>query len=88
MNHWWDNGLNAIAFSRGDRGFVAINREGASISQTVATGLAPGTYCDRISGGRTGAACSGTSLVIAPDGTTSLTLAAWMAIAVDVTTKL
>ena len=27
VNHWWDNGANAIAFSRGDKGFVAINDE-------------------------------------------------------------
>ena len=27
VNHWWDDGDNAIAFSRGDKGFVAINNE-------------------------------------------------------------
>ena len=27
VNHWWDNGANAIAFSRGEKGFVAINGE-------------------------------------------------------------
>ena len=27
LSRWWDNGANAIAFSRGDKGFVAISRE-------------------------------------------------------------
>ena len=27
VRHWWDNGNNQIAFSRGELGFVAINRE-------------------------------------------------------------
>ena len=36
ISHWWDNGANAIAFSRGDKGFVAINNETAAV--TVASG--------------------------------------------------
>ena len=51
INHWWDNGANAIAFARGDKGFVAINAELSPLSSTVATGLPPGTYCDLITGG-------------------------------------
>jgi alpha-amylase len=88
VNHWWDNGANAIAFSRGNKGFVAINRETTAISQSIATGLPAGTYCDRISGGRSGAACAGTSLVVAADGTLTLSLPARMAVAVDQTTRL
>jgi alpha-amylase len=52
--HWWDNGANAIAFSRGDRGFVAINNETVSVTATVTTALASGTYCDRLTGGLAG----------------------------------
>lgn len=44
VNNWWDNGNNQIAFSRGNRGFVAINREGGSLSRTFNTGLADGHY--------------------------------------------
>jgi alpha-amylase len=87
-NHWWDNGANAIAFSRGDRGFVAINGETSTLTQTVATGLPAGTYCDRISGGRSGTTCVGTPLVVGVDGTIALTLPARMAVAIDQTTKL
>lgn len=44
VNGWWDNGNNQIAFSRGDRGFVALNREGGTLSRTFSTGLADGSY--------------------------------------------
>ncbi len=44
VNGWWDNGNNQIAFSRGNRGFVAINREGGELSRTFGTGLADGNY--------------------------------------------
>ena len=88
ITHWWDNGNNAIAFSRGDKGFVAINRESTALIQTITTGLAAGTYCDRLTGGKDGAACAGTSLVVDGMGAVQVNLASNTAIAVDVTTKL
>jgi alpha-amylase len=88
INHWWDNGANAIAFSRGDKGFVAINRESAAISGTFSTGLVPGTYCDVITGGRSGTACVGTSMTVDVSGNVQLTLASNSAIAIDTATKL
>ena len=54
VNHWWDNGANAIAFTRGDKGFVAINGEASAVAAIVTTGLPPGTYCDLITGGLVG----------------------------------
>ena len=88
VNHWWDDGANAIAFSRGALGFVAINNGNSALSRTIATDLPAGTYCDRIGGGKSGSACVGTSIVVAADGSVALTLAARSAIAVDATTKL
>ena len=88
INHWWDNGANAIAFSRGALGFVAISRESAAVSATVATGLRPGTYCDLLTGGRAGAACAGTSVVVDSLGAIQLHLAANSAIAIDTATIL
>ena len=49
VKNWWDNDNNAIAFSRGDRGFIAINNEGYSITQEFTVGLPDGDYCDVIS---------------------------------------
>jgi alpha-amylase len=87
VTNWWDNGANAIAFSRGDKGFVAINRESTPVTATVPTSLPPGTYCDLLTGGTSGATCAGASIVVAPSGTISFTLTANMAVAVDVTSR-
>lgn len=44
VNQWWDNGNNQIAFSRGAKGFVAINREGNDLTRAFSTGLPDGDY--------------------------------------------
>jgi len=41
--------LQAVAFGRGDRGFVVINNEDFALSEWLQTGLAAGQYCDVIS---------------------------------------
>ncbi len=78
INHWWDNGANAIAFSRGDKGFVAINNETTALDTTIVTGLAAGTYLDLI---------AGTSVQIDSGKAVHLTLAARSAIAIDTATR-
>jgi alpha-amylase len=88
VTHWWDDGANAIAFSRGDRGFVAINRGSAAVAAAVTTGLAAGTYCDRLTGGRRGSACAGRSVTVGAAGAVTLALPANAALAVDVSTRL
>jgi alpha-amylase len=88
VNHWWDNGANAIAFSRGAKGFVAISREAAPVSAAVATGLPPGTYCDVITGGLSGTACAGTSVVVDSTGTIQLRLGSNAAIAIDAANRM
>jgi alpha-amylase len=77
VNNWWDDGANAIAFSRGTQGFVAINGGNATVTATVTTGMAPGTYLDRI---------AGSSIVIDSAGAVHLALGAKTAIAIDTTT--
>jgi alpha-amylase len=88
VNHWWDDGADAIAFSRGDRGFVAINRESARLSAGIATGMPPGTYCDVLTGGRNGATCAGTSVAVDSTGTVQLSLDPMTAIAIHAGTRL
>jgi alpha-amylase len=46
VTNWWDNGGDAIAFGRGDKGFVAINHESGPVSRTYQTSLPAGSYCD------------------------------------------
>lgn len=88
ITHWWDNGTNAIAFSRGERGFVALNRESAALDATVMTGLAPGTYCDRLTGGLILGTCAGVALVVEADGSVDLLLEPGSAVAIDVETAI
>lgn len=86
--HWWDDGADAIAFSRGSVGFVAINGNASQLQQLLQTGLSPGTYCDRLTGGRVGGACAGTALTVDQAGTAQVNLAPRTAVAVDTATKL
>lgn len=88
ITNWWDNGNNAIAFSRGDRGFVAINRESTALTTTVATSLTPGNYCDLLTGGRSGSACVGTTVVVSNTNMVQVNLAANTAVAIHSGTKL
>ncbi len=88
VNDWWDNGANAIAFSRGDRGFVALNLEDTTLAVDVASPLAPGTYCDVLTGGRVGGACSGRSVVVGAEGRVRLELEAGTAVALHVDARL
>jgi alpha-amylase len=87
ITHWWDNGANAIAFSRGDQGFVAINREATRLQTSVTTGLAAGTYCDRLTGGLSAGSCAGTAVGVDAGGGVQLDIAPLSAIAIDVTTR-
>ena len=87
VTDWWDNGANAIAFSRGDRGFVAINLESATVTVDVASPLAPGTYCDVLSGGLDAGACVGRSVVVDATGRVQLDLEASTAVAIHVHTR-
>jgi alpha-amylase len=89
---FWDNGASQIAFARGDRGFVAINMDATTLSETLVTGLAEGRYCDVLSGDfdsdQTGSSCTGTSITVNAAGLASLTLAAGSALALHVNAKL
>ena len=88
LSRWWDNGGNAIAFSRGDKGFVAISREAAAVSVATPTGLAAGTYCDLLTGGRVGGACAGTSVTVGAGGTVQFSLPSNTAVAIHTGTRL
>ncbi|HWK88599.1 MAG TPA: alpha-amylase family protein [Longimicrobium sp.] len=88
VNGTWDNGANAVAFSRGDQGFVAISRESTALAVAVATPLPPGTYCDVLTGGRAGVACVGTPVTVAANGMAQVSLPANTAIAIHAGTRL
>lgn len=69
VSNWWDNGDNQIAFSRGNRGFIAFNGQfGVNLSQNLQTGLPAGVYCDIATGNKVGSLCSGTAVTVGADG--------------------
>jgi alpha-amylase len=91
VNHWWDNGNNQIAFSRGDKGFVAINREAAPLTRQFQTGLAAGRYCDVMSGDFTAGnpgTCTGNTITVDTAGYANLTVPAFGYAAAHVGAKL
>jgi alpha-amylase len=88
VNHWWDDGANAIAFSRGAKGFVALSRESVALDTTIATGLGQGTYCDVLTGGVSGATCAGTTVVVDTAGKVRLHLEPNTGVAIDAATRL
>lgn len=89
VNNWWTNGNNQIAFSRGDKGFVAINREGAALSRTFTTGMAAGTYCNVIVGNlnAAGTGCTGATVVVNTAGQATITVPSMSAVAIHVGAK-
>ncbi|MFC4032446.1 carbohydrate-binding module family 20 domain-containing protein [Streptomyces polygonati] len=75
--NWWDNGNNAIAFSRGAKAWVAINNSGGAVTQTFSTGLRAGTYCDVIHGDTTASgSCTGPAVTVNAAGSASVTVPA------------
>lgn len=74
VNNWWDNGNNQIAFSRGNRGFVAFNLESFGLDQWLTTGLPAGVYCDVISGARVGSTCTGRAFTVFADSRAHFTI--------------
>ena len=70
-----------IAFSRGNRGWVAFNNGTADKQITVRTGLRRGTYCDAVSGGRSG--CAGTEITVDSSGRATVTVPSLGALTID-----
>jgi alpha-amylase len=84
----WDNGANQIAFGRGNRAFVAINREGAALHRAFQTGLPAGSYCDVLAGDFMNGACSGPKIAVDGAGMATMDLAANTASAIHVEAQL
>ncbi|GAA5214199.1 starch-binding protein [Corallincola platygyrae] len=86
VSNWWDNGNNRIAFGRSGNGFVVINREDGVLSQSFATGMAAGTYCDVVNSDYDTAngSCDGTEIVVDSAGNATFTVAAYSSAAIHV----
>ena len=85
VTNWWSNGGDQIAFSRGSRGYVAINHETSSLTRTFQTSLPAGTYCDVQHGDPTAnGGCTGTTYAVDSTGRFTATIAAGEAVALHV----
>lgn len=80
---WWSEGA-AVAFGRGDRGFVVVNGGRDDLEGTWATSLEPGDYCDVQTGALSGGACEGAVVTVAGDGGLSATVPAGGILAIHV----
>ena len=75
VTSWWDNGKNQIAFSRGSKGFIAVNLDTEDLKSVIATDLKQGIYCDVITGVKmSDNRCSGKTLEVSDDGKISVNL--------------
>jgi alpha-amylase len=88
VTDWWDNGADQIAFGRGDRGFVAINHEADALTRSFHTSLAPGRYCDIISGEKIDNACTVAIVTVDAEGNAMITVPAAGAVAIHANAKL
>jgi alpha-amylase len=84
VRNWRDDGQNLISFSRGSRGWVALNNDPAAHTRTFATGLPAGTYCDVIHGKVSGGACTGPVVTVSSGGRATVTVGAKDAVAFTV----
>ena len=78
-----DGRTNLIAFSRGAKGWLAINNSVASSTRTFQTGIAPGTYCDIINGSYRRGACTGPKVVVRSNGAATVMVAGKDSVAFD-----
>ncbi|WP_247698450.1 alpha-amylase family protein [Streptomyces sp. RK75] len=79
LTNWWSEG-QALAFGRGDKGFVALNNGDGGVSRTFRTSLPAGTYCN-VAAAQGGCA---QKVEVAADGSAQLTVPAHGAVALHV----
>lgn len=71
VNGWWDNGLKQVAFSRGEKAFIAINGHAKRhFDWEIQTCLQAGTYCDVITGAALDGKCTAGKVVVDEKGYT------------------
>ncbi|XP_046578603.1 alpha-amylase-like [Haliotis rubra] len=72
LSNWWAGSDYQIAFSRGNKAFIAFNLEGYDLSKSLNTGLPSGRYCDVISGNLENGSCTGKTINVDGSGHASI----------------
>ncbi|KAG9091378.1 hypothetical protein FS749_016590, partial [Ceratobasidium sp. UAMH 11750] len=80
INNWVQGSNNQIAFGRGTSGFVVINNADSAWKKTFKTSLTSATYCDVLTGKKSGSSCTGGKVTIA-NGSFTVTVPARSAVA-------
>ncbi|KAF8747323.1 Alpha-amylase, partial [Rhizoctonia solani] len=80
LNNWVQESNQQIGFGRGSTGFVAINNEDREWARTFQTSLPSGSYCDVVSGRKSGGDCTGGKVTIS-NGSFTVTVPARTALA-------
>ena len=75
LTNWYDDGSNLVAYGRGDKGFIALNNTGNTVTRQFTTSLPAGSYCNVVSAG----GCAQSFTVAG--GAVTLTLPAYGAVA-------
>ncbi|XP_055383847.1 alpha-amylase 4N-like [Condylostylus longicornis] len=88
LTNWWDNGNNAIAFSREGKGFIVINNESNQISANLQTSLPAGKYCNLYEGGLVQNKCAGRVIEVDGSGKANIVLDSKKAIVLLYTDKI
>jgi alpha-amylase len=88
ISNWWDDAKDQIAFGRGAKGFVVINREGTDLTRAFTTSLPAGSYCDVYAGGLVNGACTGATVVVDATGMANITAPSNAAVVIHVGQKL
>lgn len=83
VKNWYDDGLNLIAFSRGNKGWIVLNNGLNPQTQTIQTGLRRGTYCDVVHGAVQNGHCSGPTVTVGANGLATVTVGKQDAIAIN-----
>jgi len=81
VTDFWTDGEQRIAFGRGGRGFVVLNRSTVPFQRTFRTTMAPGKYCDVVRGRAANGACS-IKVEVRADGTFDVDVPALSAVAI------
>lgn len=88
ITHWYDDGVNLIAFGRGVKGWITINNETTAQTHAFATGLPAGTYCNIVHGTRSAHTCTGSTVRVNGHGRATVTVAPHDAVAIDAANKI
>ena len=82
VTNWYDDGVNLLSFSRGNKAWIAINNETTPQTHTFTTGLARGRYCDVIHGTISHGHCAGPTVTVDRHGLATVTVPAKDAVAI------